>query len=113
MTYAKCVLAIIASGLSAAIVALTDDGVFNNVEKINVAIAVVSAVGVFYVPNAVNAKVAKAVVAVLMAILTLAVQLIAGGFTLSEWLQLAMAGLAALGVYGIANSPSSTPAHLA
>lgn len=104
--YAKAVLAILAAGLSAAVVALTGDNTFSPAEYINIAIAVVGAVGIFYVPNAPNAPVAKSVVAVLMAILTLASTLIVGGIDLSEWFQLAIAGLAAGGVYGVANKPA-------
>lgn len=105
MTYAKTIAMVVATGLSAAIVALTGDGVFNDVELINIAIAVVGAVGVLYVPNAPNGPVAKAVVAALMAVLTLAVNFIADGVALSEWLQLAVAALGALGVYGVPNYP--------
>lgn len=104
MRYAKTVAMIVATGLSAAIVALTGDSTFSNVEYINIAIAVVGAVGVFYVPNAHDGPVAKAVVATLMAVLTLAVNLIVDGVSLSEWLQLAVAALGALGVYGLRNS---------
>lgn len=110
MTYAKTVAMIVATGLSALIVALTGDNAFDNVELINVAIAVVGAVGVLYVPNAPHGPVAKAVVAVLMAVLTLAVNLISDGISVSEWLQLAVAGLGAVGVYGVSNVPR--PAHL-
>lgn len=109
MTYAKMVAQIVATAVSAAIVALTGDGAFSNVELINIAIATVGAIGVFYVPNASNGPVAKAVVATLMAVLTLAVNLIADGVTLSEWLQLVVAALGALGVYAVRNDPR--PAH--
>lgn len=105
MTYAKTVAQIVATGIAALLVALTGDGQFSDVELINTAIAVVGAVGVLYVPNAPNAPVAKAVVAVLMAVLTLAVNLIADGVTLSEWLQMAVAALGALGVYAVPNTP--------
>lgn len=111
MTYAKTVAQIIATGIAAVLVALTGDGQFSDVELINVAIAVVGAVGVLYVPNAPNGAVAKMVVSALMAALTLAVNLIADGVTISEWLQLVMAALAAIGVYAIPNSPR--PAHMA
>lgn len=107
MTYAKALAAIVTTIISAAIVALTGDNAFSDVELINIALAGVGAVGVFYVPNAHNGPVAKAVVATLTAVLTLAVQLIAGGFTLSEWLQLGVAAAGALGVYGVRNSGPS------
>lgn len=109
---AKTIVQILAAGVSAAIVALTGDNAFSAVELINIIIALVGAVGVYYVPNAPNGPVAKAVVAALMAVLTLAVELIAGGMTLSEWLQLAIAAAGALGVYGVTNRPSS-PSHVA
>jgi FtsH-binding integral membrane protein len=109
MTYAKMIAQILATAVSAAVVALTTDGAFSDVELINIAIAAVGAVGVFYVPNAPNGPVAKAVVAVLMAVLTLAVNLIVDGVTLSEWLQLVVAALGAIGVYGVRNDPR--PAH--
>jgi hypothetical protein len=111
VTYAKTVASIIATGIAAALVALTGDGQFSDIELINVAIAVVGAVGVLYVPNAPNGPVAKMVIAALMAVLTLAVNLIADGVTISEWLQLAMAALGAVGVYAIPNTPR--PAHVA
>jgi hypothetical protein len=105
MTYAKTVAQIIATGIAAVLVALTGDGQFSDVELINTAIAVVGAIGVLYVPNAPHGAVAKMVVSALMAALTLAVNLIADGVTISEWLQLVMAALAALGVYAVPNSP--------
>lgn len=113
MTHTKVLVAIVAAGLSAVAVALTGDGAFSTVEYINVAIAIVGAVGVYYVPNAPNGPVAKSVVAALMAALTLAANLIAGGLTISEWVQIGIAALAALGVYGFANRPTSAPAHVA
>lgn len=104
-TYAKSVLAVIAAGISAAIVALTGDQLIDDVEKINIAIAVVTAAAVFTGPNVAGARVTKSVLAVLGAVLTLAVNLIADGITASEWLQLLMAALGALGVYFIPNRP--------
>lgn len=110
---AKTIVQILTAGASAAVVALTGDGGFSNVELINIAIAIVGAIGVYYVPNAANGPLAKSVVAGLMAVLTLAVNLIADGVTLSEWLQLAIAAAGALGVYGVTNRPSAAPAHVA
>jgi hypothetical protein len=109
-TYAKAVAAIIATALSAAVVALTGDNHFSNVEIVNIAIAIVGAVGVFYVPNAPNGPVAKSVVATLLAMLTLVATFVGDGsfanIDLSQWLQIVLAGLGALGVYGVRNSPS-------
>lgn len=103
MTYAKSVLAVVAAGISAAIVALTGDAVLDDVELINIAVAVVTAAAVFTGPNVPGARITKFVLAVLGAVLTLAVNLIADGVTVSEWLQLAMAALGALGVYAVPN----------
>lgn len=104
MTYAKSVLAIVVAGISAAIVALTGDNAFSNVELINIAIAVVTAAAVFTGPNVPGAAVTKMVLAVLGAVLTLAVNLIVGGLSLSEWLQLAVAAAGAIGVYAVPNN---------
>lgn len=112
MSYLKMFVAIFAAGLSALMVGLTGDSHFSTVEIINVAIAVVGAIGVYYVPNAPNGPVAKSVVAALMAVLTLAVNLIAGGLTLTEWIQLAVAGFSAIGVYAVRNDATPTPAHI-
>lgn len=109
---AKTIVQILAAGLSAVAVALTGDGGFSTVELINIAIAIVGAIGVYYVPNADGGPLAKSVVSGLMAVLTLAVNLIADGITMSEWLQLAVAAAGAIGVYGVTNRPSS-PAHVA
>lgn len=103
MNYAKAVAAVVGAGLSAAIVALTGDNAFSNVELINVAIAVVGAAAVFAAPNVPGAPITKAVLAVLLAVLTLSVNLIVDGVTASEWLQLAVAALSALGVYSVPN----------
>ena len=108
MNYSKALAAVLASGLSAAIVALTGDNAFSNVELINVAIAVVSAGAVFAAPNVPHARISKAIMAVLMAVLTLLVNLIADGVTVSEWLQLAVAALSAVGVYAVRNTPDRT-----
>lgn len=110
MLYTKALAAVLAAALSAAVVALTGDNSFSAVELINIAIAVVGAVGVAYFPNTDDAPAAKSVLAALMAVLVLATDLIAGGFTVSEWLQLGLAALTALGVYGLRNAdPAGKP----
>lgn len=105
MQYAKVIAQIVVTVLSAAAVALTGDAVWSDADTINVVLAGVMAVGVFYVPNAPNAPVAKAVVSALGAILTLASVLVVGGFDVTEIIQLALAGFGALGVYGVRNDP--------
>lgn len=110
MQYAKTVAQIVATMASAAIVFLATGTAWTAANTINVALAGVMAVGVFYVPNAANAPVAKAVVSLLAAVLALAATFVVGGFTTSEILQLVVAGLAALGVYGVRNDPPAVGA---
>lgn len=107
MQYAKVLAQIAVTVLSAAVVLLTGDASWSGADTINVILAGVTAIGVFYVPNAPNAPVAKAVVSALSAVLTLASVMVVGGFDLTEVLQLALAGLGALGVYGVRNNPPS------
>lgn len=99
MHYGKAIVGILGAALSAILVALTGDNTIGGTEAVNIAIAVVGAFAVFTAPNVPGAAVTKAVIAVLMAVLTLTVDLIADGITISEWLQLAAAAVTALGVY--------------
>lgn len=109
MNYLKAFAAVVATGLSAIIAALTGDGTIGSTEWINVAIAAVGAASVFAAPNVPGANYTKAILAVLMAVLTLLVNLIVDGVTVSEWLQLVIAALAAVGVYGVRNRRPATP----
>lgn len=110
MNYAKAGAAVVATVLAAVISALTGDGVISAVEWINVAIVGVGALAVFAAPNVPGARYTKAVLAVLSAVLVLLVNVIVGGVTVSEWLQLAMAALGALGVYAVPNQGAPEPA---
>lgn len=104
MNYAKALAAVLATVVSGVIAALTGDGAVDTVEWVNVAILAAGALAVFTAPNVPGARITKAVLAVITAVLTLAVNLIAGGLTITEWLQLGMAALAALGVYAVPNT---------
>jgi hypothetical protein len=104
MNYAKALAAVVATVLSAVVAALTGDGVIGDVEWINIAISGVGALAVFAGPNVPGARITKLVLAALSAVLVLAVNLIVDGVTVSEWLQLGMAALGALGVYAVPNS---------
>lgn len=106
MDYAKALMAVVATILSAVIAALTGDSVIDVGEWINVAILAAGALAVFSGPNVPGSTITKAVLAVITAVLTLAVNLVAGGLDLTEWLQLGMAALGALGVYAVPNSGS-------
>ena len=109
MNYAKAGAAVVATVLAGVIAALTGDGVIGAVEWINVAIVGVGALAVFAAPNVPGARYTKAVLAVLSAVLVLLVNLITDGITVSEWLQLGMAALGALGVYAVPNQGTARP----
>lgn len=107
-TYAKSLLSLAAAVVSALIVALTGDNYIDTVELINVLIAAVTAAAVFTGPNVPGARVTKFVLAVLGAVLTLAVNLVADGITASEWLQLLSAAIGAALVYAVPNRQGTT-----
>lgn len=100
--YAKLAATVVATVLSALVAAMTD-GVVTNTEWINVAILAVGSAGVFAAPNVPHSRYTKAAIAVLTAVLTLLASFITDGLTTAELLQLAVAGLGALGVYAVPN----------
>src|SRR4051812_5600388 len=109
--YVKYVAALVGTVLSALVGALTDN-VITDTEWINVAIAGVGALAVFTAPNIPGAIYTKAILAALTAVLQLLVSFISDGISASEWLQLAVAALTALGVYQVANTePPAAPLH--
>jgi len=106
MNYAKALAAVVATILSGVIAALTGDSAISTTEWINVAILAAGALSVFTAANVPGAAITKAALAVITAVLMLAVNLVAGGLDVTEWLQLGMAALGALGVYAVPNTPS-------
>lgn len=108
MAYAKALVAVLMTIVSAIVAGLTGDGIISPTEWINIAIAATTALAVFTAPNVPGAPVTKAALATIMAILTLAVNFIAGGVTLSEWLQFVVAGAGAMSVYLVPNTPPLT-----
>lgn len=103
MNYAKAILAVVATLISGAVVALTGDGIISNVEWINIAIAGAGACAVFAAPNVPHAMFTKTILAALTAALTLLVSFISDGVSTSEWLQIAVAILGALTIYAVPN----------
>ena len=104
--YTKSILAVLAAVLTALTAAVTDNRI-DAAEAINVAIAGVTAVGVFVVPNlpGVTGRYAKTGVAVTGAALAgLASALSDGVLTQAEVYQVALAGLAAVGVFAAPNA---------
>lgn len=117
MKYAKGLAAAAATVLTALAAALADNGM-STVELINTLIVLCSAVGVVIVPDLDTgvARYAKPIVAALGAALTLLVTLIADGVTASEWIQVVLAGLGAVGVTALpgpkhAYTPPPTGSH--
>lgn len=111
MNYMKSFAAVVATVLSAAVAAMIGDGIVSVVEWVNVAIAGSGAAAVFAAPNVPGARYTKSVLAVLTAVLMLLTSVITEGITSTEWMQLALAALGALGVYA-APYTFVQPAHL-
>lgn len=103
--YNKAIAAVVGAVLSAIIASLTDNRIGAD-EWINVAIAGVTAATVFTAPNVPGSRYTKGILAVLMAILTGLVSSISDGWSTAELLQIAIAVLTALGVYGVKNDPA-------
>jgi len=104
--YTKSLLAIVAAALGILVTGLADD-VLTAAELTNVAIAIVTALGVYLVPNLPSGPAAylKFAVALLGAALVALSSFLDGGVSTSEWLQVALAGLTAIGVYVVPNIP--------
>ena len=101
--YAKFVAIVVATILSAVSAALLGDNIISPQEWVNVAILGVGAAGVFAAPNVPGAAYTKSVLAVLAAVLTVLASVIIGGVGTAEIIQMALAGLGALGVYAVPN----------
>jgi hypothetical protein len=104
MNYTKAIAAVLAAAASAVVAALTGDATVSTVEWINVAIATAGALSVFTAANIPGAEYSKSILAALTAALMLAVNLVDGGIDVSEWLQIGLAALGALGVFVVPNT---------
>jgi hypothetical protein len=103
---AKAVVATLVAVITVLQVALTDDHV-DSVELVNVGIAFVTAVGVYWVPNMPHGagRYGKAFVAVAGAALQALVPFLSEGrLTAGQWLIVMLAGLGALGVTVVPNA---------
>ena len=98
-TYTKAIVAIAAAALVVLGAALTDNEV-TTVELVNIAIAIVTAIGVYLVPNLDDGprRYAKAIVAFLGAALAALLTVLTDGVTASEWITVVLAALGAIGV---------------
>ena len=109
MNLAKVFGILAATVLSAILAALTGDQHVSPTEWVNVAIGAVGVLTVYVVPNVEGSigKYAKAAVAGAAAVLALLQSLISDGISGTEWIQLALAMLGALGV-GVLPGPIVT-----
>jgi len=108
-TYGKAIAAIITAAIVAAYQALGGDSRLDAQEWVQVAIAFTTAVGVWLVPLAPQAKWSKSAVAAVLAALQVLVTVILGGIEPDEVLLILITVAGALGVY-VAPATSPTPA---
>lgn len=99
MNYGKSLAAVVAAIISAVVASLTGDNNVDAAEWVNVVLAGLAAAAVFTAPNVPGARYTKVTLAVLTAVATLLVSYITDGMTPTEWLQLGLAALGAVGVY--------------
>lgn len=105
--YVKAIIMALGATISALSAAIAGDNLINTSEWLNAAILGLGAFPVWYVFNSRTAPYAKAVVAGMVAAITLAVSAHVGGITGVEWIQLAVAFLTGAGVLTLPNGPSA------
>lgn len=106
--YSKAIASIIAAALAIVVTTNTADGV-STAEVINITIAIVTAIGVYAVPNVAEGFRANAKGAVAFAgaaLVAVASAITDGVVTGSEWATVALAALAAVGVVVVPNAQS-------
>ena len=101
--YTKGIAAVVAAILVALGAALSGNNHIDPVEWVNVAIAGIGAVGVWVAANVNGAPYVKGVLAFLTAALVALQSAIVGGVTYTEWIQIALAALGAIGVVALKN----------
>jgi hypothetical protein len=108
--YAKALLYIALAVVGVLVTALADE-TLSTAELINVAIIAAGAVTVYLVPNLPTGpgSVLKTLVAFTTAALVAVQSFLSGGITTTEWLQVAVAAFAGIGVYIIPNEPAKGP----
>lgn len=107
--YAKSIVMVIAAGIGILTAALSD-GVVSATEFVNIAIAIVTAVGVYIIPNleAGVGSIAKFLVAAVGAGLQALIVVLGDNLgwvdvSTSDWLNVLLASLAAVGLYIVPN----------
>lgn len=109
--YAKAITYIALAVVGVLVTALADDVVTIS-ELVNVGIIGVGAVGTYLIPNlsAGAGQYLKAIVAFVVAGLVALQSFLTDGITTVEWLQIAVAAFAGIGVYVIPNEPAKAVA---
>ena len=97
--YGKAIAAVLAAGVVAAYQSLSGDQHIDAVEWVSVAIAAVTAVGVWLVPLAPGAPWAKTGVAVVLAVLQVLTTAILGGLGTDEILLMLITAAGAAGIW--------------
>jgi len=107
--YAKSLLYIALAVVGVLITALADELVTVD-ELVNVGIIGVGAITVYLVPNLPEGvgRYAKVIVTFIVAGLVALQSFLTGGITMTEWLQIAVAAFAGIGVFVIPNEPART-----
>ena len=104
--YAKAIVYILLAVAGVLVTALADDTITTS-ELVNVGIIGVGAVGVYWAPNVAEKHLTylKGGVAFVVAGLVALQSFLTGGITPAEWLQVAIAAFAGIGVTVIPNEP--------
>lgn len=111
--YAKAIVAILTAVLGIVVTALSDNR-FTDGEVISIVIALLTAIGVYLVPelDAGVARIAKMIVAVLGTIAQAVASVLSDGITPQEWVIILVAALGAVSV-GIIPNTGYQPRHRA
>lgn len=108
--YAKAIVYIAVSVVTVLVTAVADN-VISVEELVNLGIIMVGAIGVYWAPNVPGTALAyfKGAVAFTTGALVLLASVLLGGITLSEWMQVILAGFAAIGVVTVPNEVARKP----
>ena len=107
--YAKAIVYIALAAVGILVTALADD-VVTTAELVNILIVAIGAIATYLVPNLPTGpgQYLKGIVAFLVAGLVALQSLLTDGITTSEWLQIAVAAFAGIGVTIVPNQPAVT-----
>jgi hypothetical protein len=106
--YGKAIVAVIVAAIVVAYQALSGDNHIEAPEWVSIAIAAVTAVGVYVVPLAPGAKWSKSAVAAVLAVLQILTTAILGGVGADEILLMVITAAGAVGIF-VAPARSTTP----